>query len=243
MIIKEQKPPAGTTGSYTPIKNLSFVAREFFPNQDDEILESRDGLANEFGGDNYCISSNALYLGLTRGDDGCEPLEEETEAEAMDRYLVDIENDCSNDAEDYEHYRSLEDADVRVAKAVKHALRLQKFFRLRKEQEERKAATRETDEALAEARKAMAEAREFYPEDYDEPTAPEPEVVEKLRVNHRCGTKPVQDTYRPQVRRKNGRSLGNKGSSGKYENDRASLIPVKAIIRGPDGNARCIRIS
>ncbi len=47
------------------IKTLMFVAREFFPDHDDEIVEGYDGLNDDFGGDSYCVSANALYLGFS----------------------------------------------------------------------------------------------------------------------------------------------------------------------------------
>lgn len=138
MIEKTGYKPAGTSGSYTPVKNVAFVAREFFPDQNDEVVDSRDGLYDDFGGDSYCITRNALYLGLTRGDDGYEPLCEETSEEYEARVYDGMDEDEDEDyCDDYEHYRSLEDADVRVAKAVKHALRLQKFFSRQRKQEQK----------------------------------------------------------------------------------------------------------
>lgn len=165
MLGTQGKKPAGTSGSYTPIKNVSFVGREFFADCDDEVVESRDGLYDEFGGDNYCVSKDARYLGLARGDDGCEPLD--LGKQEPDDILDNEEND-GDEIYDYDGY---EDADMAVFSAVREVMDLAEFFRNQREMEKHKAE-----------REAMAEARELYPEDYDEPEPIEPAEVEEKMV-------------------------------------------------------------
>jgi len=123
MICKTGTKPAGTSGSYTPIKNVSFVAREYW-GCDDELTERE--LFEDFGGDNYVVSGNFLYLGITRSEDGCEPLTEES-PEEYDECIHDGMDEDEGDGEDK----------VRVAEAVRHALRLQKFFRRQRKQEQK----------------------------------------------------------------------------------------------------------
>lgn len=255
--------PTGTSGSYTPIKNVAFVAREYW-GHDDEIVETHDGLYDDFGGDNYVISGNTMYLGLTRGDDGCEPLTEETEAEAMERY----EDRCDDYDEDYEHYHSLEDADLRVAEAVQHALRLQKFFRKQRERELR-LYWREMNAEVA------AEMATWARELYAEPEVDEPEVVEKivsvprsyscsgynwksrLRREYDRESWTVTREYFSQARRchggtdnrryrrndTTGKVIGNNHRCRMFDYDTRKLVPVAVFLYNGDGTYRRLRIS
>lgn len=120
------------------VTSLSFVSNEYFGDCDDEQVDGCDGLYDDFGGDAFYISSSPTYLGFGMGDDGCEMLTEETDEEVMDRYLTDIEDD-DQELSLCEEFCDYFETTTAVAEAVKHALKIQQFFRLRKEAEERKA--------------------------------------------------------------------------------------------------------
>lgn len=190
------------------IKNLAFVAREYFRDCNDEIVESRDGLYDDFGGDNYCVTRNAFYLGLTRGNNGCEPLEEETDEEYEARVYEGMDEDEGDD--EYVYFFVRDQDKARVAEAVNETLALQKFFR------------------------KQTEKREL-----------EVEVVERFRAHYRFDGQSAQNTYRPLVRRKNGRPLGNHGSHGCAGADISfhELVPIEVLLDNPAStNARRLRI-
>ncbi|MFA5133343.1 MAG: hypothetical protein WC459_00840 [Patescibacteria group bacterium] len=131
------------------IRNLGFTRCA----EVDEFVEGHDGLYDNFGGDSYCVSRNKLYLGFAYGDDGCEPLVQETEDEAMERYLTDYEElddylggyDDEDNNKDDGH--SLERA---IEEAANEALKLQEFFHKQKEScpQEKESCPQEAEEVL-----------------------------------------------------------------------------------------------
>lgn len=201
--------------TYSPIKNPSFVGREYY--EDDEVVESRDRLYYDFGGDNYVITRNALYLGLMRGNDGYEPsLEVNTNEERI----------CDEN----------EDKVYMTEAELFAALR-------------QKECRKEVDRLMAEADQLVEETeREFTIAERmrKRNKLAEPEMVEKCETRHRFLGRSVQNTFRPSVRRKGGRPLGNHGSYGGIGIDYAfrELRPVEALVPAGDGKTyRRVRVS
>lgn len=222
--------PPGTSGSYTPTKNLSFVAREFWGDTDDELVESYDGLFNEFGGDNYCISKNFLYLGITRGDDGCEPLMEESDEEYWDRSEDDLcPKNCQCDectGQDFSLYdeddgydedeeeKPADSVKTEYNEAVKETLELQEFFRRRAERERQEAEQKRKAES-----KPVKKTRHVCTE------PPETEVVEvwqMRQVAHSSGgaegstVRPGKNSRRPWI--------GDRGGDTRFDYDPAMVL-------------------
>lgn len=202
------------------ITNLAFVANEYFGDNDDEQVDGCDALFDDFGGDSFYISSSSTLLGFGMGDDGCEPFEEETDEEAVERYLTDIENDIYEDYADYEHYDYLKGVKVRVAAAVRHALAIQNFFLRRKQAEKYRTQKARYESYLS----VLALAKK--------PSLNEPEVEEvwrmsKITISYADGRSTVrgnENARRPVI--------GNRGGKTFCCDSKDVLILAEVVVNG-----------